>query len=70
MLYMGKWGTGIVYFPTGGIFGIGYLYDLWTLTFYSALAPKRFHELYIRSSRNELRRNDGGKLNKPLISIC
>ena len=29
--YMGKWLTGIVYLLTGGVFGIGYLYDLWTL---------------------------------------
>ena len=29
--YMGKWFTGIVYLLTGGLFGIGYLYDLWTL---------------------------------------
>ena len=29
--YMGKWLTGIVYLFSGGIFGIGYLYDLWTL---------------------------------------
>jgi len=29
--YMGKWLTGIVYLLSGGIFGIGYLYDLWTL---------------------------------------
>ena len=29
--YMGKWLSGIVYLLTGGIFGIGYLYDLWTL---------------------------------------
>jgi len=29
--YMGKWFTGIVYLLSGGIFGIGYLYDLLTL---------------------------------------
>ena len=29
--YMGKWLTGIVYLLSGGIFGIGYLYDYWTL---------------------------------------
>ena len=29
--YMGKWISGIIYFLTAGIFGIGYLYDLWTL---------------------------------------
>jgi len=29
--YMGKWVTGLLYLLSGGIFGIGYLYDLWTL---------------------------------------
>ncbi|MCG6893003.1 MAG: TM2 domain-containing protein [Desulfobacteraceae bacterium] len=30
-MYMGKWFTGIVYFLTGGIFLVGYIYDFWTL---------------------------------------
>lgn len=29
--YIGKWLTGIVYLLTGGLLGIGYLYDFWTL---------------------------------------
>ena len=29
--YMGKWVTGLIYLLSGGIFGIGWLYDLWTL---------------------------------------
>jgi len=29
--YIGKWVTGIMYLLTGGIFGVGYLYDLWTI---------------------------------------
>jgi len=29
--YMGKWITGIVYLLTGGLLGLGLLYDLWTL---------------------------------------
>ena len=29
--YMGKWGTGILYLLTLGLFGIGLLYDFWTL---------------------------------------
>jgi hypothetical protein len=28
---MGKWLTGILYFLTLGLFGMGYLYDYWTL---------------------------------------
>ena len=30
-IYMGKWVTGILYLCTLGLFGIGYLYDFWTL---------------------------------------
>jgi len=30
-MYMGKWLTGILYLLTGGILGVGYLYDFWTL---------------------------------------
>lgn len=30
-MYMGKWLMGIVYMLSGGIFGLGYLYDFWTL---------------------------------------
>ncbi|MEJ2469658.1 MAG: TM2 domain-containing protein [Desulfuromonadales bacterium] len=30
-MYMGKWLTGILYLLTGGLFGIGYIYDYWTL---------------------------------------
>lgn len=30
-MYQGKWITGIIYLLTGGLFLIGYLYDLWTL---------------------------------------
>ncbi len=29
--YMDKWTTGIIYLLTGGLLGIGLLYDLWTL---------------------------------------
>ncbi len=28
--YMHKWATGILYFFTGGLFGVGWAYDLWT----------------------------------------
>ena len=30
-MYMGKWISGLLYLLTGGIFGIGILYDFWTL---------------------------------------
>lgn len=30
-MYMGKWLTGLLYLVTGGLVGIGYLYDYWTL---------------------------------------
>jgi len=30
-MYMGKWISGIIYLATGALFGIGYLYDFWTL---------------------------------------
>lgn len=30
-LYMGKWISGIIYLLTGGVFGLGYIYDFWTL---------------------------------------
>jgi TM2 domain-containing membrane protein YozV len=30
-LYLGKWLTGILWALTGGLFLVGYLYDLWTL---------------------------------------
>lgn len=29
--YMGKWITGILYLCTVALFGLGYLYDMWTL---------------------------------------
>jgi TM2 domain-containing membrane protein YozV len=30
-MYMGKWLSGIIYLLTGGLLGLGYLYDFWTL---------------------------------------
>ena len=29
--YLGKWGTGILYLLTLGLFGVGLIYDFWTL---------------------------------------
>lgn len=30
-MYMGKWVSGIIYLCTLGLFGLGYIYDFWTL---------------------------------------
>lgn len=30
-MYMGKWITGVLYLCTVGLFGIGIIYDMWTL---------------------------------------
>ncbi len=30
-MYMGKWFTGIIYLLTFGLFGVGIIYDFWTL---------------------------------------
>lgn len=30
-MYMGKWFSGIIYLLTVGLFGLGVIYDLWTL---------------------------------------
>ncbi len=30
-IYMGKWLTGILYLCTFGLFGVGYIYDMWTI---------------------------------------
>lgn len=30
-MYMGKWGTGFIYLLTVGLFGVGIIYDFWTL---------------------------------------
>ncbi len=30
-MYQGKWGTGLLYLVTLGLFGIGIIYDFWTL---------------------------------------
>ena len=30
-MYMGKWISGLIYLCTFGLFGLGYIYDFWTL---------------------------------------
>ncbi|MFT5684163.1 MAG: TM2 domain-containing membrane protein YozV [Myxococcota bacterium] len=29
--YLGKWGTGLLWLVTGGLFGVGWAYDFWTM---------------------------------------
>ena len=40
-LYLGKWLTALIWFLTGGLFLLGYLYDLWTLNDQIAEANER-----------------------------
>lgn len=40
-MYMGKWITGIIYLFTLGLFGIGILYDFWTLNDQVTMANAR-----------------------------
>lgn len=39
-MYLGKWITGILYLLTGGLLGIGYIYDYWTLNDQLSLANR------------------------------
>jgi len=39
--YLDKWMTGIVYACTGGIFGIGILYDIFAIPFHVHAANRR-----------------------------
>jgi TM2 domain-containing membrane protein YozV len=40
-MYMGKWVSGIIYLFTVGLFGLGILYDLWTLNDQITVVNKR-----------------------------
>ncbi|MEM7313644.1 MAG: TM2 domain-containing protein, partial [Planctomycetota bacterium] len=44
--YLGKWGTGLVYLLSGGLFGIGWLYDLLTLN--DAISGVNYDEYRLR----------------------
>lgn len=44
--YLGKWISGLVWFFTGGLFLIGYFYDMWTL---NAQISESNHEAAYRS---------------------
>lgn len=39
--YLEKWISGVVYLLTGAVFGLGYLYDMWTLNTQIHLANRR-----------------------------
>ncbi len=39
-MYLGKWVTGVLYLLTGGLLGIGYIYDYWTLNDQLSLANR------------------------------
>lgn len=41
-MYMGKWISGLIYLVTGGIFGIGILYDFWTLNDQISIENRRY----------------------------
>lgn len=38
--YMGKWVTGLVYLGSGALFGVGLIYDFWTLNDQVSLANR------------------------------
>jgi TM2 domain-containing membrane protein YozV len=40
-MYLRKWLSGLVYLLTGGLFGLGVLYDYWTFSEQVSLANKR-----------------------------
>lgn len=44
--YMEKWGTGLLYLLTAGLFAIGYIYDYWTLNQQIDEINRRHEDLY------------------------
>ena len=40
--YMGKWITGALYLISGGLFGIGYLYDYWMMNEQLSMVNRKF----------------------------
>ncbi len=43
-MYMGKWITGLIYLVSGGLLGVGYIYDFWTLNTQVTIINNR-HEI-------------------------
>ena len=39
--YLGKWLSGLLWLGTGGLFGLGYLYDYWTLNEQISIANQK-----------------------------
>ncbi len=48
-MYMGKWLTGLLYLVSAGLFGLGVLYDYWTLN--SQIDEINSHENYYYTRR-------------------
>lgn len=44
-MYMGKWISGIVYLLSGGLFGIGVLYDFWNLNDQISIENRKIKEV-------------------------
>ena len=42
-MYLGKWVSAIIYLLTGAVFGLGYLYDFWTLNEQVSLRNNNIH---------------------------
>lgn len=42
-MYMGKWISGLIYLCTFGLFGLGYIYDFWTLNDQISLINGKTH---------------------------
>ena len=42
-MYMGKWISGLIYLCTLGLFGLGYIYDFWTLNDQISLINGKTH---------------------------
>lgn len=42
-MYMGKWISGAIYLVTGGVFGLGVLYDFWTLNDQVSIENRKYH---------------------------
>jgi len=53
--YLGKWFTGLIYLCSAGLFGVGLLYDLWTLN--SQISERNYQDRPMRREKRD--RNPG-----------